>query len=341
MGINPNGEEPKRIIIIALALFLFIAPLIWCGVAYALEPPDSDPEVVIETLYANVNLRETGDVLIYGMYDIPYASLPETDADLAYVFTLIDVDGETQLGAIVPYVAFDGGYNEGAFSFYFSAADNLTTDQQYIIRISQSPAFFGSPESWDYTMPLTSWTSYTSQADNQAELAINLIAIAENLEEAHGETLLQSSASGTVLSDPTGENYFRGVIYGCQVIVPDLFLVQQYIWETGDRARTTDAWDDFDERFDGTWLGTATENTSATFGMTAPTLMGFWIGVPVMVGVTILSSLKFKTTDPALIVACLLMIMLGFMGWMSAAVFAIIYQLFGIYIGYLWFYNKA
>lgn len=330
-----------KTLIRVLAVFAIVGyHLLLVTPAFSLDDPDDDPTII--SVYANINLRETGDVLIYGQYNIPYASPPDTTADWAYTLRLIDTDNATQLGAITPYARFDNGYNEGCFGLYFPAADNLTTDQAYTVRISQSPAFFDTPESFDYVMPSSAWTSATNSEENQLELYLNIITIAQSLEAAHTDIeLLEASAGGTVLSSPVGETYFRGVIFGLQAMAPDLFLVQVYSFETGDRAWTTDEFDAYQTRFAGTWLGTTTANTSATFGLTTPALMSVLFGLPIILGAVIISSIKFKRIDPALMVTSLVLIMLALMGWVSIALFGLIYQVMAIYIGYLWFYARS
>jgi len=308
---------------------------------FATDPPTSNP--VIVEVKGNVCLIEPGDVLLYGLYNIPYnvEDLPDDDASKTYIIRLIDTDGETQLGAIRPFPMFDNGYNPGAFGFYFSAADNLTTDQSYIIRISQSPAFFDSPQSYDTEIPLSAWTSASTQAANQLELTLNIISLAEDLEAAHDETLLESSVGGTVLSDPTGETYFRGAIYGLQAMAPDLFLVQSLTWDTTDRDWETTEFDSYGERFSGTFIGTAAENTSATFGLETPTFMGLIFALPIIAGAVILSSIKFKKAEPGWLVSSLVLILVALMGWIDIALFAFVFQLMAMYIGYLWFYSRT
>lgn len=331
----------KALIIRSLVVLVIMGYyLLLITTAFAIPQPDADPTV--SNVFANVNLRETGDVLIYGEYNIPHASLPDTTSDLTYSFRLIDTDNTTQLGAILPFARFAYGYNEGAFGFYFTAADNLTIDQAYTIRISQSPAYFDTPESFDYVMPAGAWTTLTDSEANQLEVYINIITIAQSLEANHTDLeLLEASAGGTVLSSPTGETFFRGVIFGIQEMCPTLFLVQVYTFDTGDRAWTTDEFDEYQDRFSGTWLGTSTANTSATFGVTTPTLMSVIFGLPIILGAVIISSIKFKRIEPAYLVASLVLIMLALMGWVSIALFGLIYQLLAIYIGYLWFYARS
>lgn len=329
----------KMLIRILAIMAVICLSFIFAMSVYATDPPDSTP--TISDIKANVNLLSSGDVLIYGQYEIPYVTLPDESADETYVFRLIDTDGETQLGAVVPFVQFDYGYNKGVFSFYFSATDNLTTDEAYIIRISQNPIFFDDPENYDYVMPGSAWTSQTTQEANQTELAINIISMAEGLEQEYDEELLETSPGGTILSSPTGENYFRGCIYGIQAMAPSLFLVQVYSFETGDRAWTTEQFDEYDARFDDTWLGTTSENTSAMFGLSTQALMSLIVGMPIFIGSVVISVIKWRRADPAYLIAGVLLILLILMGWMSKPLFATLYQLLALYIGYLWFYARS
>lgn len=331
-----NGKLFRVVGVVLVPVVILLALVV---PVFATNPPDSNPSV--SDIKANVNLIETGDVLIYGQYNIPYADLPPDDASKTYAFSLMDTDSTTELGAVMPFPRFDSGYNEGGFGLYFSAADNLTVDQSYIIRISQNPAFFDSPQSYDYSMLLSAWTSANTSDDNQIELTLNIIALAEDLEAAHDETLLESSVGGTVLSDPVGETYFRGAIYGLQAMAPDLFLVQSLTWDTDDKDWETTEFDSYGTRFSGTFIGTAADNTSATFGLDTPTFMGLFFALPIILGAVVVSSIKFKKAEPGYLVAALVLILVALMGWVEIALFALVYQLMAMYIGYLWFYSRT
>jgi len=308
---------------------------------FATDPPTSTP--TISDVKANVNLIDSGDVLIYGLYNIPYGveDLPPDDASKTYLIRLMGTDGTTQIGVVRPFPRFDSGYNKGVYGFYFSAADNLTTDQPYIIRISQNPAFFDSPLAYDTEMPLSAWTSANTQALNQLELTLNILSLAEDMEAAHDATLLESSVGGTVLSDPTGETYFRGAIYGIQAMAPSLFLVQSLTWDTDDRDWETTEFDDYGTRFSGYFIGTAADNTSATFGLETPMFMGLIFALPVIVGAVVVSSIKFKKAEPGFLVSSLVLILVALMGWIDIALFALVFQMMAMYIGYLWFYSRT
>lgn len=334
-----KGKTVK--IIKAGVIFICIAmPLIFSSLALAIDNPDSDPSV--SNVRANTYLIEEGDVLIYGDYNLPYASPPDDPASNAFIFRLLDTDGETELGAISPFVLFDNGYNEGVFGFYFSASDNLTWGEAYTIRISQNPALFTTPTSVDYLISLSVYSSKTTQDDNQVELTINIIAMAERLESAHTDyTLLESSVGGTVLSDPTGETYFRGAIYGLQAMAPSLFLIQILEFDRADREWTTDQFDEYEERFDDTWVGDGVDATATQFGITPQMLMGVLFVLPLCIGGIILSSMKYGKAEPGFIISAIFLTLGALMGWLPAAIFATLYQAMAIYLAYLWFYARG
>lgn len=327
-----------RILRIAIILACFVLPIFFGSFALAISQPGSDP--TISSIKANRYLLESGDVLIYGHYDIPYASPPGTSATDAFVFTLLD-DTDV-LGMITPYALMDNGYNEGIFSFYFAAADNFTWGGSYIIRVSENPIAFESPEYYDYMIPESAYTSAEDQHTNQLQLTINIIAAAQWLENNHSDyTFLDSSVSGTVLSSPTGETYFRSAIYGIQAMAPDLFIMQSYELDFEDRDWETTQFDTYESRFSETWVGTSSNETAEQFGISQSAVMGMVFILPLSIGAIILSSMKFRKAEPGFIVGSVFVIMGGLMGWIAPAIFATIYQSMGIYLAYVWFYSKG
>ena len=172
-------------------------------------------------------------------------------------------------------------------------------------------------------------------------MTLNILSLAEDMEAAHDATLLESSVGGTVLSDPTGETYFRGAIYGIQAMAPSLFLVQSLTWDTDDRDWETTEFDDYGTRFTGTFIGTAADNTSTTFGLETPMFMGLIFALPVIIGAVVVSSIKFKKAEPGFLVSSLVLILVALMGWIEIALFALVFQLMAMYIGYLWFYSRT
>lgn len=331
----------KKAFRIAVILILLITgTAVMVQTVFAISSPDSDPSV--SNLHINRHLLMTDDILIYGDYDIPYATPPDTFADDAYIFKLIASDNTTELGAVTPFVFFDNGYNEGVFGLYFAnqTTANITWGNSYTLRIAQNPASFAVPTEIDYTIPTNIYTSATTNITNRTELAINIINAANRLEQVHTSyTLLDGSAGGTVLYSPTGETYFDGAIYGIRAMAPSLFMVQVLEYDTSYRTWTTDYSDNQTERFDATFIG-ASENVTATQFGTTQSIFGF-IPLVICFGAVIISLMKFRRAEPGFIV-CAPIIIWGFLsGWIPGALFATAFQAMGIYLSFVWFYSRG
>lgn len=324
-----------RLAIILVCLFM---PLILISTARAIPHPDDDPSVY--NLHVNRNLFTSGDALFYGQYLLPYADPPDTLADDAFIIRLIDTDNVTELGAVTPYAFFDNGYNYGAFGIYIESG--IVWDANYTLRISESPAQFDEPASVDHVIQASVYSSRITQEDNKLELAVNILDIAQNLEQHYTDyALVEASAAGTVLSAPTGENYFRAAIPGIQSMAPSLFLVQIVSLDYTAENWTMERFETYEERFEETWVGTSANATASQFGFTVQTAMALIAIMPASIGAIILSHKKWRKAEPGFIVATVLLIMAVVMGWLPKAIFAAIFQLMGIYIAYLWFYARG
>lgn len=316
----------------------WLVSLVFGTIVYAMPAPDSTPTIPSTTLHVNRNLLEPNDVLIYGDYDIPYASIPTTAADQVFIFRL--KDGATELGQVLPFVKVDNGYNLGVFSFYFSGSANLTWGVAYTIEISAAPSANITFSPIDYTIPLSAYTTSTDQTTNQNQLSINIIAAANRMQIAHPlYTFVDSSpGAGTILASPTGEDYFRGAIPGIQAMAPNLYNVQILEIDRTDRTWTTAQFDTYSQRFSTgnyTWVGTAENATATQTGLPKDMAMSMITVLPLCVGAIVLSTMKFHRAEPGF-VACFVFFILGaLMGWMPMAVFASFYQIAGIYLAYV------
>jgi len=332
----------RKAIRILAVIICFTSPLWAWGITLAVDTPDSTPSV--SNLHINRQLLTETDILIYGDYDIPYATPPPSVfADKAFSFQLISTDNETELGVVTPYVFFDNGYNEGVFGLYFSsmATANITWGEPYIIRIAQNPSQFASPTKVDYVIPTNVYTSANTTTDNQLELSINILAAASRLEQIHTSyELVEGAAGGTVLTSPSGETYFRGAIYGLQAMAPELFMVQVLDYDTSYRTWTTAYSDNLTNRFETTWVGASENVTASQFGVTKQTGMGV-IPLILSIGAVIVSSMKWRKAEPGLIFSALVLIGALLMGWLAPAIFASIFQAMGIYVSYLLFLSRA
>jgi hypothetical protein len=315
-----------------------IAILFFATPVFATAQPDTTP--TLSNIKANRNLLVDGDALIYGEYYLPYAVPPDEPADDTYIFRLMN--GATELGAISPYVYFDRGYNHGVFAFYLETGDWDLVIPTWTIRISQSPPYFAVPDSWDFAIPSTSYTSNTTQEDNQTELSINVISMAERLEVYFPTySLLEDSPGGTVLSSPTGETYFRGAIYGIQAMGPVLFLVQVSEIDTDAHAWTTAEFDAYSAQYADTWVADDMTATANQWGMTPGAIMALIFAFPVCIGAIVLTRIKYRRTEPGIILAFVVIITCAVMGWFPMALFATIFQLCAIYIAYVWWSTRS
>ncbi len=326
-----------KILAVLAACVMALGPAV---MVLATSQPDDTPTMT--NIHVNRNLLVTGDTLIYADYNLPYASLPTESAGDTYVFRILAANG-TEVGAVTPYAGstFNRGYNEGVFGIYFESG--ITWGAAYTIRLSESPAYFASPTYWNIEVPAESWTALTDQDDNQSELTDNIISAAERLEGNYeNTTLVEAGPDGPVLSSPTGENYFRGAISGIQYMAPGAFWMSAvsdadltpHVW-------TTTQFDTYAQRFNGTWVGNDTARTAEQTGLTDQSVMALFFACPVCVGSVILSSVKYKKTEPGFLVACLVIIATTLMGWFPTAITASLLQLCSIYISYVIFFSRG
>ena len=307
--------------------------------AYAIDPPD---DIDIIAKYANRNLLETGDLLIYAHYNLVYASTPSEPVNETFIFRLMSVDGTSELGRTLAYPYADLGYGQGVVAWYFPAATAPTWGQPYIIRVSPNPqAFDDPPAAEQFVMSSGDYSGFTSTADNRAELASRIITIASDLETAWNATLLSAQDVSTTLSS-VGEAYFRGAIPGLQNMAPSLFYVQVFDPDTSGLNRTYNLTqgETYTERFNNTLIGNATAPVSSLFHwnnqfMTSAIIVGLCVAA---VGV---SWAKFNVHEPGML-ASLIITMAGFWwGWLAPAAFATLALVFGVYLAWLLFWRKA
>jgi hypothetical protein len=319
---------------ITLTVFAIVSPVL-----AIISQPDTSPNIYF--LHVNRNLLTTGDIAVTGEYNIPYTSIPTVNADQCFYIRVIDTDGVTEIGSITPFIYFTNGYGHGAFMLYFSSG--FVWGTSYTMRISENPTQFTTPQNFDYTINAADYfTASSSQEDNQADLASQVLKIATDMQTHYPTyTFTQSIPGRTVLAAPTGETYFSNAMPGLQAMSPNLFLIQVSIPDTTSDNWSTAQAETYMGRFDGTYVGSAVNATATQFHITPAMVTGFIFTLPLCIGAIIVSSRKFQRAESGFIF-CLIAVILSFiMGWIPAAIFATLYQMCGIYIGYLWFYARG
>lgn len=211
----------KRIFILLIALIFLLMPVY----VYAIADPDSPPQVTAVYIYED--LLEDADCGVLIDYYLDYAVTPDETATEAYMASFIDTDGTTQLGTVAPYSFDTKGYGRGLIWIYFSAADVVTysidrTDMAlYSVWLMGNPTV---PSGWVGDPPKTTANiDYWQDGGDTAVLfALRILELADELELAWSEDLIEATVSGNRLT-ATGEEYFTNVVASLRTIAPNCF----------------------------------------------------------------------------------------------------------------------
>ena len=255
----------KRHIILAVILSItFILSV--SSPAYAIDLPDSTPEVI--TINAYRNILETGDMVVIVYEKTPYGTTPNMTYSEAFIWKIYDTDGSTELGYAMTSDYHDLGYGYNVISFYFSAADGVTWGEYYYIRLKGLSAAFESPPTYTFQMAAGDYSSATEQDIVRAAIGNRILILAGALNNKwdldSDEKLTAEYEIGTRLSIE-GQAFFRQAIYGSQAMAPSMFPM--YYSEVTDEDRTwTDAYvSELQAQYTGTDVGAAiTEGMALT-----------------------------------------------------------------------------
>jgi len=310
-------------------LIVVIGILLVATPAYAdTADPDS---VTMGDKFANRNLIETGDALIYFTPAINYTSTPADAIDKTFTYQLIDTDNVTVLATRDAYNFVNDGYGENPVSFYFSAADNLTWAQEYTIRITGKPSVFDTPPIFNFPLSVGDFSSAnTTTLIQQAELTENLLGMARDLTISMATTLLEETDVGTVFSS-FGEELFRNVIPGLQAMAPSLFLVVIFQPDYTERE-----WDESQsENYTARQAGTTDRSAMAEFGSKMLN-MDFSISAMlplllVCVGLLVMSVKTSNSVSHGMLNSSAIVILATPIGWMPFAMMAVIGTFLAIY----------
>lgn len=253
---------------------LLAALLLSATPAYA-DTPDPDSPPTIEEINVYQHLRELNDMLVVVYANIPYADLPDLPVTQTFIWRHISTDNVTEFGSTVGNNYHDDGYGYNVSSFYYTAA-NVTSQfppgfwgTSYTIRLSGNPAAFDTPPIYNFTINAGDYSSATTIADAQAELAARILAIAADLDTKWGlasvYSLLTQNETATVLSI-YGEAFFRGAIYGIQSMAPTVFSVIIRIIDIEPREWDEEYSENLTGQWADTWADTAQEAGKVLFG---------------------------------------------------------------------------
>jgi len=286
-----------------------------------MEDPDSPPTIV--QLHVYRHLLETGDRLFVAYFNNPYAELPDDPANKTYIWELIDDDGITVLGSTTGYSYVYSGYGYQVISFYFSAAESLDWDPAttYTIKLRGNPIIFDTPPAYNFPVSSSSYTSYNTTVQNQAQLAFDILVIADELDGFWALTvsLLSDDEAGQYLSY-FGQGYFRGCITSVQSMAPTIFPLALRNIDVVSRNWTDAYVTDLANQNTGTWIETAQEASKTLF----------------VVNYDILSVIILLVLVVLIVVANLMITGDQWNGLMDASIVAILCTRIGLFgLGYL------
>lgn len=216
-------------------MVLLIVVVLPATPALAIADPDT---LSLDSVYVYRHCLENNDQLYLGEYTCDYSSNPAENITQAFICRLMN--GSTELGAVAPYTYFDDGYDQGIFAIYFSSADAPSWSGSYTMKIEGNPAlsWSGDPPSAS-TSTFDSWSSSTSIAETQNELASRILYLADKLELAWSVNLIETEGGASYLAS-AGETYFVNSIEFLQLMAPGAFSGLQIDpdWETRDFSQT-------------------------------------------------------------------------------------------------------
>ena len=253
-------------LVVLLALLLAVPVL-------AMEEP-TDVDISLPMVFQD--LIVTNDFLVVAPYEVNFAGTQEEPINKTFLFKLIDTNGITELGSILAYPYYEGGYGPGVISFYFDEAPASGWEEPYIIRVEENPAYYPSPQTWSFPLSSADYTQIDGQDENRALLKSKILNICTDLDLVYTYALKAEEDTGTYLSS-YGESYFRGAIRGLQNMCPELFVVQIRQADYAKRSWTTTFADSFKTQYAGTWVAEGMTGFSGIFDTETQTAWGFVI----------------------------------------------------------------
>ena len=254
----------KRFLLVSLIALICVVSL--AVPAFAQSNPAPPPSVVGSWVFRS--LLESNDSLYVWYARINYNTIPPIPVNQAFVWELRE--GATLVGITSGSAYQSNGYGYNVYSAYF---DNVTAPSwgaTISLKLLGTPYAFTDPPEYNFTIPASSYTALTSQADNQAALAQRIIALATDLNTqwalAAAYYLTEETETTTVLSI-YGAAVFRAAIYGIQGMAPSLF---DYIVENinvPDRTWTAGYSENLTSQWSGTWVQTAQEGFKLLLGV--------------------------------------------------------------------------
>lgn len=298
--------------------------LLTTGIAMA-DPAQPD-NLQIRDVKCFRDLIETDDFLAVVSFDIGYTTAPEAPASDYFILRLINSGTGADIGQQLPFSFGLNGYQYGITGFYFSASTTPAWNDSHSIRLEGNPTKWTTlptPSVWALTV--IDYSSGSGQATNRSQLLTFLITAIQQVEQdwdVMGD-LATTTTSGFVLK-AAGQYYMLGAIPGLNYMAPDIFLIKEAPIVYPDDKDWSDRGDAADIAYSGTQIEDFKELLSIIMGSINPTVASSIVVMIGILGLLIVSYMRWNTTEWAYMVAPVLL-------HYSARLTFIPWALFGIF----------
>ena len=329
----------RATILATILALLCVTPVI------AIDTPDT---FSIISVSAWRHYLEDNDLLVMVRYDVSYDVIPDETVSQS-IIARFGVKSGDDLASNVPYgYIWDSpsnkGYGEGIVTIYLSAqqVEDIAISwggASYWVKLSGNPIL-----SWDPTYPSDSfpgiiWKSYSNHTATANELRKEIIAIADELEDAWDDTtLITTTAQGNVLGT-NGEVYFTRVFPDLRLAIPALFTVSL----TTPSFREESHSQTYEQELKGdvpSWIQEPLDAGSDFFGITGG-FIDLLIALAILIGCGVLAWKLKVGTEWGLIAAILIMVGVTRMGLISLTIMGVGALLCIILISFLLLLKKA
>lgn len=292
-------------------MMLGILPVVTIATPALASTPEPTT-VSLEEIVVFHDLLVTDDFLAFVPYEISFVTEPDANIGETYIFRLLSPDGSTENGTALATPAYNGGYGSGAVSFYF--ASGMTSGLAYIFRVQQNPAYYPSPQYWDFVI---GDSNYSTASDQEAALKAKVVDSATFLATGFAVSLLAKSESGATILSTYGELYYLDAIPGLQSMCPSLFSVQLEDPDFTKRTWSITFAETIKTKYSGTFIYDFMTGFAGLFSLETSPAMNFFsiILFVILIGVSVW---KFKASMlSAFLDGYALLLLLMLMGFFS------------------------
>lgn len=321
-----------KILLISLLTGLTLAG-VFSSPVLAMDEPES---VTLYNIEIFKDLIVTGDFLAIVPYNIPFTTQPPNNINETFIFSLLSPDASTENGSVLAYPRYTGGYGKGIVSFYFESG--MAWDAAYIFRVQENPAFYATPQKWNFSIGPS---QYSSDVDQSQGLRAKILDSASELTNEWVVDLLTNSDSGQTVLSTYGELYYINAVPGLQTMSPSLFAVQIESPDYTQRSWSDTFAQSLRTKYAGTILADFMTGYAGLFDMSEDNAMDI-LSFIIFAIVIIISVWKFKASTIAAFTdgyAVLLLLMLhGGFSMIIAGLIAFLMTLIG---GLILFFFRA